>query len=118
MEFSTKFNEFNRLVVDALSSYFPENVHPFQDEDEILYFRGPSPSAKGNTELVTHVSVPLEKEAKEELELVDENKRLEMMGNLVRHLATQIKYKYNKNFIGRLALRVPGTLAILKAYEE
>ncbi len=116
MDYNQDLNEFNQLVASSLSAFLTDNnMEAFQDDFETLFFSGPKPNSEG---FRTQVTVILNEDVKGALDSAEPGKRLEMMENLARNLGTQIKYGYNKNFIGRYAKKYIGTMAILNAYDE
>ena len=115
MKLVEELNEFNRLLADYVLSVFPTDIVAFQDEDETLLFRGPT---RKSNDIVTHVSVDLEKEVKNALNSADSAERLEKMDNLKRNLGMQIRHQYSLKNVGPIAKKYIGTMAILTGYDE
>jgi hypothetical protein len=113
MKLTQDLNDFNKQFAEVLLPFFPNGIEAYQDEYDLLLFRGKIPNSNDPDHVGSHVVVKLEKDVKEALEKASPAERNEMTKNLISNLGTQIRAQYDQNNIGQFALKVVGNMRII-----
>ncbi len=111
MKFDPKLTAFNRRVAMAVRDVFSDDITAEQSITGKLCFRGPHPRDRT---ICTHVVVHLDDDVLAALRLAMPLQRETMISNLIENLAMQLRARYDPSKLGQSALRVVGTMEIVR----